>query len=116
MAQKRTASRVAVSLVGVVPMVVAVLACGGGPVSIPNPLGPSYANVDACRGYVRAYNGLDCVEEQRQLNPNDNCPSALDAYPCDLADHYACLTEHTLCVDDKLNVDGHLECGARTCD
>lgn len=97
-----------------VPTVGALLACSG--VSLPLSLGVSYDNVTPCRAYVDAHNALECVPEHKALSPEDNCGPALDLYPCDLTEHYACLTAGLACTGGTIDVSGQKVCGDRSCD
>ncbi len=93
-------------------VVTSLLACTG--IRLPF-VGGGWDNVGACREYVSSYNALECVADHDRLDPDDNCPPALDAFPCDLQEHYRCMIPRTLCKDGRVDVSGHLECGDRSC-
>ena len=53
--------------------------------------------VEACKGYVESYNGLECVGDGRLA---DNYCESEDSSVCERADYWDCLKEGTTCGDD----------------
>ncbi|HHO49859.1 MAG TPA: hypothetical protein ENK18_03075 [Deltaproteobacteria bacterium] len=101
-------------IITAVPIVGSLLACSG--VSLPLSLRVSYDNVTPCQAYVDAYNALECVPEHKALSREDNCGPSLDLYPCDLAEHYSCLSAGLACEGGQVDVSGQSVCGDRSCD
>ncbi len=90
------------------------LACSG--VSMPISLGTTYDNVTPCQGYVDTYNAMACVPEHKRMDREDNCGRHLNSVPCDLSDHYACMSAGSACDGDEIDVSGQKVCGDRSCD
>lgn len=70
---------------------------------------PSSGNVAACRAYVEAFNGLDCMATIK-FDVDEFCPSALDLAPTDMAPYYDCLRENAKCAGELPDLAGQSEC------
>jgi hypothetical protein len=88
------------------------LACSGMNLPIPG-AGGSFANVEACKKYVKAFNDATC--SGTDLSEGDICPASLDMTPCDLASYYTCMADNVKCNGDFPDLSGQMNCTMPTC-
>lgn len=88
------------------------LACSGVGGSAGGPVnGP--ANLEACKGYVDAYNKAPCTAID--LDPAQVCPDSLTSTPCDMVGYFTCMGEAVKCSGEFLDVSGQNNCPSPAC-
>lgn len=110
MRNSNRAVRLAATLVAAAGGLGLALACGG--MSMPGG-GGSFANVDACKKYVEAFNGAAC--NPVDLDAAELCPSTLDMSTCDLGPYYTCMANAVKCNGDFLDITGQANCTMPDC-